>query len=59
MQRSTGFILHPAGLFHMKLVQQTMDDGCEHDAHDCYENQTTKKRIARREELSASSPWED
>jgi len=30
----------------MKLVQNSMDNWCEHDAHDSYENETTKKRVA-------------
>lgn len=39
----------------MKLMQDSMDDGREHYAHDSYEHQTTKKRIARREQLHASA----
>ncbi len=35
----------------MKLVQDSMDDRREHDAHDSYEHQTTKKRIAGSKEF--------
>ena len=38
----------------MKLMQDPMDDRREHDTHDSYEYQSTKKRIAGRKEFRAS-----
>jgi hypothetical protein len=39
----------------MKLVQQSMDDRGEHNAHDPDEDQTAEKRIARSEKFGGSS----
>jgi hypothetical protein len=53
--------LTPAtGLFGMKLVQNSMDNGRQDDAHDSYENQTAEECIPGSEELSPGGPnWTD
>ena len=49
------FILQPAtGLIDMKLVQNSMDNGCQHDPHNSDEDQTTEKRVSRGEQFHAS-----
>ena len=42
-----------AGLFDMKLVHDSVDDGREQYAHDADEYEAAKKRVARSEKFSA------